>query len=505
MPPASATGADADSVNIFGLTEALNHIPRMQEADFRATLIRAISTALGGNPLSPPNSDHAPVHIFNIVQTCHDRPGGIAALSRSIDLLAGDTPEAMRFCRLASPAEPLIGTDDEDRLREPLEQCALPEVARLFSIAVDGMIALPATARNAWGAFVHLADANLRTDGVPPHVAFVELLAILLRNRRDPRDIARASVLRAWVTEQIGKYQANGHAELADRIQQFRTEAAAPTGPYTPMTMIIMLEEDLRNAPGSYVVTHWRQMDPVRWRPERVLGERVVGVDEIPATITSLLRKAERDWAGRFGGPLNLEVILPNELMNLDVDQWPGKEVHDSPTVPIGTQHEVVLRSRQRLYTWEWHREWITRSQRLAAYEPTGEVPNEPGHGVHRCPPELAGDARRLRLHLSAKKSVLAYLLSSPPDREPGRSELPAALRSGLPVIIWARDPTAQAELWSAVDGRPLPGLPEKVKDIRTNAALHTEPSLNFGRHISLIWDRYDRFIGPTDPLSPPL
>ncbi|MFI0485219.1 hypothetical protein [Actinomadura sp. 9N215] len=491
-----ARGADTHTLDTHALTSALAKVRVMHQHAFRLELVEEIGRELG-EPLSSEDSQNARIHISAIVRACADRTGGIAALAKWLPVLAGeDDSDVIRFRGLASPAGPLVGPEDETRLRDALAQCSVPEVPRLFSAAADGMVGMLDIPWNAWDAFVRLADTNVRSDDVPPHLVFVGKLANLLARARDDASAqACAATLRAWVTEQIGAYRARGDRELADRIRRLCAPAAAPAGTGLPMTLIVMLEQDLRGRGDRYVVTRWRQLDPVQWRPERDADELAVRRDEIPGTVASLLRAAERDWAGRFGGSLGLELILPNELLNLDADQWPSDE-DDALAVPIGAEYEVILRSQQRLRERAWHRHWIVRSRALGSPALAGGA----NHELHRCPPELEGDASRLRLHLNSQETVVAYLLSSPPDREPGRSELPAALRVGVPVVLWSRDPEVMADLWDAMTSEPLHALPDRVKSIRRDAAINRDAARRYGRHISLIWDSYDRFIGLAEP-----
>lgn len=480
----------ARGVDLHALVEALLKVEPMQERDFRVRLVKLIGRELGG-ALAAAESGNARAHIAEIVRACEDRPGGIAALSRCLSSLAGEDGDVLLFAGLASPIPPVVRPEDEARLREVLEGIAVAEVPRLFNAAVDGTVAMSDMPRNAWDAFARLADTNVRADDVPPHLLFVDMLASLLARGTEGEADSRAAVLRAWVTKRIDEYEQGDDRDLADRVRRLGAQAAVADGPGLPMTLIVLLEPDLRGPGDRYVVTRWRQLDPVRWRPERDGGELVVRAAEIPGTVASLLRAAERDWAGWFGGSLDLELILPNELLNLAADQWLSEEDDESLAVPIGAEYGVVLRSLQRLRERAWYRHWIGRSQALGGLE----------HTLHRCPPGLEGDARKLRLHLDSMKTVVAYVLSSSPDEEPGRTELPAVLRVGLPVVLWSRDPEALADLWEAVAGGPLHTLRDVVKTLRRDAALGDGTSAKCGHHISLIWDSFDSFIALAEPL----
>jgi hypothetical protein len=102
---------------------------------------------------------------------------------------------------------------------------------------------------------------------------------------------------------------------------------------------------------------------------------------------------------------------------------------------------------------------------------------------------------------LKADDRIVSLVLSEPPTRvgETGQQEVEAALRSGLPVIIWHRSDCTSLAFREAVSGLVTKGgvghLPIRAKELR-HAALRLEPALreaHVGHHLTVLWDDPER------------
>ncbi|MGP4084776.1 VMAP-C domain-containing protein, partial [Streptomyces sp. KR55] len=85
------------------------------------------------------------------------------------------------------------------------------------------------------------------------------------------------------------------------------------------------------------------------------------------------------------------------------------------------------------------------------------------------------------------------------PGREHGRRELQAALRSGLPVVIWHRAGRSTKQFRDVLDGLladGLPRFPARMAAYRRRAAIDSaddRSAAHIGRHLTVLWDDPDR------------
>lgn len=471
---------------IHQIAEALAKIPLTRDRSFRDAMIDSIGRELE-SPVNVPDSPYAQIHLYYIVTACTDRPGALAAMVRFLEYAAGELPGTALVRRLVSPAADVLPAADRDAARRLLEGRTIPHLSRIFCVACGGAVTPPGHLRDAWEAFSLLLDANARPDGVPPHLAFAALFA----QASDVRDVA--DELRAWVEDQAGVLRAQGAGQAADTLLAIHEDHKVPP-PGLPLHLIIMIEPSLTEGPGVYSIRHWRQAHPSEWRPEPASTEWVCTLAGIPPRVAELIQETISGWASQFDDPLALDFVLPIELINLDVDQW-FRESGDEQAVPIGAEFEVVVRSQDRISEATWHYAWRRRSRMLA----------DPSHDcrIHPTPPGMDGDPRKFRVYLDQATAV-ACILDTPPDTEPGRSQLIAALRAGLPVVLWCRDRASMSRFGDAIGGINARRLPPEIKRLRQNAILAEDSNLSFARHISLLWDDHGHFLDVDTPLRHP-
>jgi vWA-MoxR associated protein C-terminal domain/vWA-MoxR associated protein middle region 0/Effector-associated domain 2 len=487
------------------IARALTQIRDLQDEVGRSTLVHAIGETLG-TPLLPRGGHSSPmVFLYNLVVTCRDIPGGMPALVQSVEFLAGNTSAATRIRRLASPAHSLLETSVEMQVRDLLEGLSVPYLARLYHVAAGGGI-VPGPHRliDAWDAFSILLDANAGPDG-PPHLVFVELLIQMLARASasgEPQAQAgwRSARLREWLTGQLEVLRATGEARSAARLERIREQPDLAIRADLPIYLIIQLEPvpDLQEGRQLCRLSHWRQLHPFQWRPEP--GEdRVVPLDAVPRHIAELIQDAEAGWAYQLDDSLVLEFVLPVELLGLAPDLWTRDPPDERYPTPLGAEYEVIVRSHDRLRTRTLHRAWRQRWRVLAdAIE----------CATHWAAMDGPPDPELLRDQLLTRKDVVTCVLSSPPDREPGRTELGLALRTGIPVVLWHRGDSTLVEFREAmreVIERPdIRGLPADLKRLRGTAALSENRAAWVSRQVTLLWDNPHHFLDELAPLRPP-
>ena len=485
------------------IADALVQIRDLRDENGRAVLLHAIGEALGTPLLLP--GDHSPkLWMYNLVLNCRECPGGMAALVSAVEFIAGPTTTVARIRRLAGPAEDHLTPQVELKVKEVLEGLTLPSLARLFHTAAGGGAPRPPRhLYDAWDAFTILLDRNAGPDGLPPHLIFTELIIHAMRRRiasGSSDEKWRSDRLREWMNTRLAELRRSGAASAADRLDRIRDQPELlVVRPDFPIYLVIQLEAlpDTRDGRRLYRLSHWRQVHPLEWRPEP--GEdREVTLDEVAGQVTDLVQEAEGGWAYDLDDSLVIEFVLPLELINLDFDQWTLDPPGAPLTTPLGSEYEVVVRSHERLRTRYLHRAWRQRWRILLDAE----------GAAHWAAEESPPNPRRLHNRLLTRKNVVACVLSSPPDREPGRSELWTALRNGVPVVLWDRADGTATEFGTrfrqVIEGSDLRGLPDDIKRLRVNAMREGDHMDRKSPQVTLLWDDPNHFLDDASPLRPP-
>ncbi|MEU2655804.1 hypothetical protein ABZ615_10780 [Streptomyces sp. NPDC007325] len=427
--------------------------------------------------------------ILEIVRSCLREPHGLRELADTLSLYAPGSTPVHRIRELAatpppSPAPDLLPVLPDAELREAralLARVRHLDAHGLLYAAADGLALPPLPVAGLGEAFDLLARANARPDGLLPVTVLIEHVSTALDDSEAHR--ATAGALRAWNDTRAA---ALGLAPqlAAVRADLARAAAAQPA----PACLVVQLCRSGMD-PDRYLLSHWRQIRPGPWRPER--GEdRLVTLDEVPAAVGELVDRAEKEWAGRPGRPA-LEFVLPFHLLNHPME-WltSGPDL----TTALCLSYPVVLRSLERMRATQHHRKWHNRWQRLLDGPDTACHWDTAGRRGH--------DAVRWSSTLVADERLVSVALGTPPLRGPagGRSPLETALRAGVPLAVWDRRPEPPAEFRRRAK-RLLKGrateLPQRVKQLRSEAATAAagQRDVHVGRHLAVLFDDPNRLV----------
>ncbi|MFI7497600.1 hypothetical protein ACIBVL_03635 [Streptomyces sp. NPDC049687] len=425
------------------------------------------------------------LEMLEIVRACLREPHGLPALLATLHDYAPNATAVLRIRELVL-ASPVLGVLPEAELRAV--HTLLARVRHLDAhgvlYAAAGDLTLPqrpvATLREA---FDFLARINARPDGLLPVMVLVEHVITALEESDVHRPVAHD--LREWNDVQAAKLG------LGAQLKALRAEIAqGPVAQPAPACLVVQLCRHGMSA-DRYLLSHWRQIRPGPWRPER--GEdQVVALSEVEATVERLVYQAEQDWAGRPGRPV-LEFVLPLHLLNHPMEWLPMASQSTSSTA-LCLSYPVVLRSLERMRAREFHRRWHNRWQRMMGdrdivchWDTTGRR----GH-----------DPVRWNSLLTADERLVSVALNAPPLPGPGGSQasLEAALRAGVPLAVWDRRPAAPGEFRKRVKkllkGKAIE-LPQRVQHLRNEAATAaaTQRDSHAGRHLAVLFDDPNRIV----------
>lgn len=453
------------------------------DSQSRLLLIDTVSDELNPRPTIP-NHTVGRDHLLSLVNECAKIDDGLAALVRVIRMMRPGSRTYERLRPLVDEPRVLALLPDADlgRLRDWLADVTPPYLPALVRRAAGpGAAALPHGA-TAWDAFRHLADFNAGSDGFPPALSFVELLA-----RRVDQPLQ--SNLTLWNEAQVRRLRLEG--PLAGRRAAESTSIRIDDRVH----LTIAVRPDGID-PDRCMLSHWRQDDPDDWPPPLVDEVRTVPRAELERHVDDIVVRSERALAD-FRGRLALEFVLPRELFDLPVHLW--RKEHDSGDPrPLCLDYPITVRSLERMMKTEWHRVWRLRWESLMD-EPSVKQ-------VYFGQPADTDEPHRIDAILSDPKWVL-MVLPEPPDpiAPPGADALSAALRSGLPALLWQREGGTSdgvrgiIERLAASDG--LGDLPSGMQAVRREAiaAKGDQLAVNTTLGLVILWDDPHRLVAVGD------
>lgn len=477
--------SNADYHNSLGqLIDSLERIPSLRDPVSRRLCLDLLVDYLGVGLVI----DELPgtrAHLISIVQACrHQHPRALSAFIAALEQLEpGSIPvQRARSAFQDMTAQDLVNNEDRKKLLELLDGGPTDRVAELVRWASGNVVELTSKELGPADAVDILEQQNARLDGLPPLFVFVERFA-------DMVDEKRAEDLRKWNNQQAMR------AELTKKLDAFRLGHPPQPTRRVAAYLVIRIEQDLLD-PELFIVVHWRQHNPIEWRPRR--GERFSGdLDAVRTHVADLVTEAEAGWA-QDAAKIRVEFLLPYELLNLPVDRWYAERGGPVPR-RLGLHYQVVIRSLDRARAPHWHREWRRRWELFTqgAERRTSPADHWLWSDGAQLPQLTVLDAK-----LAISPDVVALVLHSPPaGAEPG--EVVIGLRTGVPVLVWHRAGGHRAAFedeLSALHDK-LPDLVEQVRVLRSQG---TQAESHVGNRVSLLWDDPDRLVEPQDPPAVP-
>lgn len=417
--------------------------------------------------------------IVRLMEELCERPAGLAPLVESLEVREGSSP-AIRRLRVATAAWEVELLDDEewDELFRLLDGVRIPELYRRYSefLYGQGRLTAPVHCTEPWAVFLHAATLNARPgEPLPCFQVLQQLLALGAEGEQQLRIIE-------WARGH------DPHPPAADPVSSSARTAQAPSDPNAwspPDYLIIGLRPLLDSAPGSdTLLSHWHRVHP----GEQLKGaDRRIDLRQAESEVQTLIRQAESGWAYLLTTGLALEFVLPRNFLDLQVERW-----HKAPFQGVGgvlgEDHQVVVRSLDRLNRRDLHGGWVRRWDAFTQGR-AGRVHWFPEDG---------------RPHLLSDPPPAVVVLSESPSAQAVRGahgspdELAEALRVGVPVVVWdrrgGRDEAFREALRSLLTRHDPRELPDVVQALRVasgdrDPGEKAEEEFIVGRHVALLWD----------------
>ncbi|MGW4058483.1 VMAP-C domain-containing protein [Amycolatopsis sp. NPDC004747] len=448
------------------------------DKSIRTLMVAELRRALD-NPFTVPDQLAPRAQLIEIVNGCSVLDNGLPALADVLEFLRPGTKECTEFRDLVDslPLRDVVAESEQEQFRQRLEGFAPPGLRVAVRRAAPHVFPAPVFP-DAAEAFSGLADFNAAPGELPPVVAFAELISAEC-------DEQLAVSLRKWADGQAHRLR------LEEALRELRAQAVPSRS--GRLHLAIMISTDPVDA-DRHEISHWRQDDPDEWPPPR--GETVVARSaELETEVAKVISAAEESWSESDAEAV-IEFVLPRGLLDLPVHTWRTEREFGGPQ-PLYMSYPTVIRSLERMSSRRSHRVWRRRWASWTA-EPSVER-------VYFCDPADTEDQQQIDAVFSDERWLMTVLTTAPPSNPiPGRDELFAALRAGLPVVVW--HPTVSSEgvrevvTWLA--GRhDLGNLPTLTRKHRLDALRNRSSSPDGGilGDLVVLWDDPNRMLPLAD------
>jgi hypothetical protein len=477
----NSNGAAGPALNdAFRLLDAPTAKAELRQSGGMLALIASMEfyrDVISQDPGADPSDYHRiPVKVKGFSSEAWLRLPGAVALNQPpaapvIGAVAGSATDG--------PVLDLLSEAEQKHVHGWLADIEVPNVSELARRAAGAGIPLPRLA-DPWHAFTHLADFTVGPDGVPPCLLFLHALA-----KQVGGEVGHGMTV--WVDRQVRQLRIGAAFEARCRDLARVVESR--------LHLLILIDRDAIDR-DRFLLSFWRQESADEWPPVRG-PVREVALDTVERVVDDIVVAAERAWADLRASVI-LEFLLPRTLLNLPVHRW-HKEHDSGDPRPLCLDYQILIRSLERMKAVHWHRVWRERWHSM--YE-------DPSVERIHFPPTENRSTLRVDAVLSDPRWV-SMVAAAPADEPEGPRDdhVMAALRSGLPVLLW-RPGVAPEELreivnW-LVEGGDLTDLPERTQVSRRAAfGSSTLPiDTDVARDVVILWDDPRRLIALDQPLN---
>ncbi|MEU0877377.1 hypothetical protein ABZ345_02165 [Lentzea sp. NPDC005914] len=482
---------------LWPLVDALQKITCLADRNGRNMVARMVCAELR-EQLQFEEHKQAIGHLYSLAEVCTQHPKGLTTLVRVLERIEQSSKPmaALRAIVADMTALEILPAEETKRLFTLLQGVVVADIADIYD-AIAGPAAPRLREQTTYReVFRALETLNSEPNGIPKPLLLVEHIAARVRPEL-------AIELRRWVEQQAARM------DLGPELKVVRENAPETHGPLTPppsSVAYLLLQLQREGATGGrYRLSHWRQLDlSDGWTPHR--GQDLV--DELEAMkkhVAGLIEEVEEKWA-QYRPDIHIEMILPSEIISLDVDQWPWETDTLIPE-PIGCRYPLVVRSLDRMVKRKWHRSWHARWQELLAQLTNSRAIRRDSACWSRSATERG--LRELMSNFERKPKLVSLVLSAPPQVEKaGQDEVAVGLRAGVPVMVWHREKCDSTEFVAMVDellhGEDDPNhLLERVRMARATAFEEGSAARHVCGNLTVLWDDPARVVVPVPPAAP--
>jgi vWA-MoxR associated protein C-terminal domain/vWA-MoxR associated protein middle region (VMAP-M) 1/Effector-associated domain 9 len=364
------------------------------------------------------------------------------------------------------------------------------------------------------GKLAELEDMPLDESGYSPLLKFVAYLVVNKLMREEHRSLCRE--LQQWAEQRSQKF-----AEVLECVQSSMGSPSSSSQRQTHSYLMVVIERsrtvDQRKEP-RYFVKSWLILEGQSYQTGKATGAEVLStpgasedaenaftVDEIQELLKAFLQESREKsrGQGRLLENLTVELFLPSDLLNHEINRWEDTTDEFSLAEPIGYHHRLLIRSSDRLtsnYLLKRAVFWKDKWQQVRQRE-QDRLPQNAGLNNFVLGDNVSGKDLFYQLNQPQK---IGLKLSQVPLSTIGKDSTFAALHSsGTPIAIWMRQSLASVDCAGAIDqllSCCVHDIPDRVKQQRQEAFREKEPDCHIGHHLALLWEDFDRLPPGYDP-----
>ncbi|MEU6761653.1 hypothetical protein ABZ916_03935 [Streptomyces sp. NPDC046853] len=440
-----------------------------------------------------------------LVDLCAARPTGMSDLAAAYEQahpLDRAVAAALHFRVDELEALRQIGPEGWVQLRAVLARLYESDlnenpVSALYARATRSLNeGMPAHCDGLWKAFVNLAGSNMPSEGLPPAVHFLELVASAVggATAKEIQAYSRAWALRlesarqgsasrtdtGWPPGAAGTTapRRTGYPEQVDTLRS--SLARIPVQPATSAKLLVELEPDPGNDPDDWAVSFYFRCRPLpgSWlRLPLPHTERSIRLADLLTRVDLARERLKRDY-GVPGERIDVEYVLP-----LDLIDHPDTLIRRGALPEFGMSFPLIVHSRDRMRHPPWCRTWRERWRPLSGQPEAGRL--------LQLVRALSEDGREF----DGEEPVAGLVLAHKPSSTEGRRDVTKALRHGVPLVMWRHDERAQPDfsvLFTRIMSEGGLDVPEYGRDDGGGGGAASPWTVGWHHRIVIIYDTPD-------------
>ena len=299
------------------------------------------------------------------------------------------------------------------------------------------------------------------------------------------------SGLQRWGEQQLGE----GWSGLLQQVIQQQAQQTLQTQP--ALLVLISRGDEASTQSQSetyYQIKAWLICDTQDYQAHRqgissisiagTTGDETYAQSDLSGELPKLVSQFLAESSHLVDNDPELQICLPLDLMNHDIDLWRLDDSDGPIKPPLGRRYKVVLRCTER---WSrsykqdkiWKQKW---KQHQSLLEKTA------------CDAFVAGDDDDLEnlYYDLVEETVVGLKVIQAPTQVGANSLFGVLLQAGIPLAIWGRlnlkSTPNHIELDRVLKGCVLKNLLHIVKEERKEAR-KAALDAHIGHHLSLLWD----------------
>ncbi|BCL80989.1 toll/interleukin-1 receptor domain-containing protein [Ktedonobacteria bacterium brp13] len=331
-----------------------------------------------------------------------------------------------------------------------------------------------------------LTRIPFQNNGTFPILEFVLRLAAIAEDRQEG---LLHDTLITWHLERCGDLG------LTENQRKALHEKASQRQQPSPLYLILMLDEI---SSTTFNVRCWlldEKNIPIQNTAIEIPDEPYL-LEEIPDLFEDLLERCENHLLDDMEN-LVIEFVLPLQLLSYPVDQYAIRGLTNLQS--IGLNHQVVVRSLERMRRKKRQTRWINKWELLldCMKDEQALSKNNSATFVYQ---EESYKGQEAFTALLQGSSIACLVLPCVPSTTSSQANgvLTAVLEAGVPIALWPREQTDYPEalhewLTQLVLQHPLSQLPALVKQQRHEAIASGNKQQHQGHHLTRLWDDPNR------------